>query len=245
MNISQLCTRALVELNAASAGQPVQPEILALALETLNMILDQCNATEGKLYADLFSTFTITPNLNPHTIGPTGATWTYAINRPNAINQASLILASSANPKPHIVLTPMTQQQFQNLAVPGLATSIPNRFYYDPTFPNGSFYFWTVADTANQVQIATRQLLAQVTAATTFQQPPGYWYALMLMLAKALKSPLRKPWTMEQETLLTQACALAFGNNGPDLTLATADFGMPRTGGAVGGGFNWLTGQPL
>lgn len=241
MTISQLCTRALVELNAASAGQPVQPEILALALETLNMILDQLNATDQKLYADLFSTYTITANLQPHTIGPGGATWTYAIARPNAIPQAALILNTGATPYPRIPLTPLTAQQYQNLAVPGLATSVPHWFYYDPTIPNGSFYFYTVAATAYQVQLMTRQLLAQVVSATTFAQPPGYWTALMLMLAKALKSPLRKPWTPEQEQLLTQACAAAFGSNSLDLVLATVDAGMPSSGAR--GGYNWQTGQ--
>jgi hypothetical protein len=243
VTISQLCTRALVELNAASAGQPVQPEVLALALETLNMILDQINASEQKLYADLFSTFAITPNLQPHTIGPSG-TWNYPIARPAMIPQAAIILNTGAAPYPRVALTPLTAQEWQALTVPGLATSLPNRYYYDPTIPNGSFYFYSVADTAYQVQLLTRQLLSQVVAGTTFQQPPGYWYALMLMLAKALKSPLRKPWSQEQETLLTQACLLAFGQNSLDLVLATVDAGMPRSGG-VGArqDFNWATGQ--
>lgn len=244
MTISQLCTRSLVEINAASAGQPVQPEILALALDTLNMILDQFNATDQKLYADLFSDYLITANLQPHTIGPTGATWTYPIARPNLIPQAALILTSSAPPYPRVPLTPLTYQQWQNLSVPGLATSTPNWFYYDATIPNGSFYFYSVANTAYRVQLLTRQMLAQVTTATTFAQPPGYWAALMLILAKALKSPLRKPWSQEQEQLLTQACAVAFGNNSPDLDLATADVGMPRSGrnGRMQD-FNWMTGQ--
>lgn len=243
MNISQLCIRSLVEINAASAGQPVQPEVFALALDTLNMILDQVNATDQKLYADLFSEYAITPNLQPHTIGPTG-TWAYAIARPNLIPQAALILNSGSAPYPRVPLTPLTYQQWQDLSVPGLATSVPNWFFYNPTSPNGSFYFYSVADTAYRVQLLTRQMLAQVTAATTFQQPPGYWAALMYLLAKTLKSPLRKPWSAEQEQLLTQACLAAFGSNSLELTLATADIGMPRSG--AGGrlqDFNWMTGQ--
>lgn len=242
MTISQLCIRSLVEINAASAGQPVQPEIFALALETLNMILDQLNATEQRLYADLFSTYAITPNLNPHTIGPAGATWIYAIARPNAIPQAALILNTGAAPYPRVPMTPLTPQQWQNLTIPGLATSIPNSFFYNPTNPNGSFYFYSVADTAYQVQLMTRQMLSQVVAATTFAQPPGYWSALMYLLAKTLKSPLRKQWSQEQETLLQQAVSQAFGSNSLDLVLATVDSGMP-SGGGHRQNFNWMTGQ--
>ena len=243
MTISELCTDALVEINAASAGQPVQPEILALALRRLNMLLDQINATDQKLYADLFSTYAITPNLNPHTIGPAaGATWNYPIARPNTIPQAALILNSGAAPYPRVPLTPLTDQEYQNLSVPGLATSIPHWFYYNPTSPNGSFYFYSVAATAYQVQLLTRQMLAQVVAATTFAQPPGYWAYLMFKLAKLLKSPLRKPWTQEQENELQLACLTAFGSNSLDLTLATVDFGMPNGGGRRST-FNWMTGQ--
>lgn len=242
MTISELVTQACVEINAGSAGQPVQPEVFALGLQYLNMILDHFNATDRKLYADLFSTYTITANLQPHTIGPTGATWTYANARPNAIPQASLILSGST--PPYIPLVPMTAQEFQNLTVPGLASSVPNRFFYNPTNPNGSFYFWTKASTAYQVQLLTRRNLAQVVAADTFAQPPSYWYALMMLLARKLKSPLRKPWTQEQDKELTEACMAAFGSNGPDLTFATADLGMPVSGGNNGtrGDFNFYVG---
>lgn len=245
MNIQQLCTRSLVEINAASPGGSVQAEIAELALDTLNMILDQLNANDRKLVADLFSTFTITPNLNPHTIGPSGATWTYPIARPTEIFQASLILTSATAPLPYIPLTKLTTQQWQNLLTPTLASNFANYFYYDPTYPNGSFYFWTVQQAAYQVQILTKQQLAQVTNATTFTLPQGYWRALMLLLAQALYSPLRKPWTPAQEAQTNMACQEAFGLNAPNLLLATADAGMP-TSGASGGktqDFIWSTGQ--
>lgn len=245
MNIGQLVTRSLVEINIGSAGAPQQPEMLALGLDTLNMILDGFNASDRKLYADLFSTFTITPNLNPHTIGPTGATWTYPIARPPAIPAASVILNSTASPYPYVRLTPLTTQQWQNLLTPGLAATLANYFYYNPTFPNGAFYFWTVAQTAYQVQIQTRQMLSQVIAATTFAQPPGYYAALMMLLARRLAGPLRKPWTNQQEEQLREDCTNAFGINAPDLLFATTDAGIPLSGAANGSmqDFNFSNGQ--
>jgi hypothetical protein len=244
VTISELCIDALVEINAASAGQPVQPEILALALRRLNLILDQFNATDQKLYADLFSTYNIPVTGNPITIGPTGV-WVYPIARPNLIPQAAVILNTGSAPYVRIPLSPMTPQQWQNLATPTLAATLPNRFFYNPTSPNGEFYFWTVANTAYQVQLLTRQMLSQVTTATTFAQPPGYWAALMLRLAKALKSPLRKPWTQDQEQELMKADLIAFGNNSFAATLGTQDAGMPTSGGTgTRGDFNYLNGMP-
>lgn len=245
MTIRDLVTQSLQEINAAQSGQGVQPDVFAQGLAYLNMILDHLNATERKCYADLFSVFTITANLNPHTIGPSGATWTYPIARPNEIPAASIILTSTPTPRPYIPLTPLTTQQWQNLSTPTLASSLASYFYYNPTAPNGSFYFWTVENTAYQVQIQTRQMLAAVTANTTFAQPPGYWYALMMLLARKMKSPLRKPWAPEQERELTEACMAAFGNNGPDLLLGTADLGMPVAGSGTGSiqDFSYLSGQ--
>lgn len=243
MTIRDLVTQSLQEINAAQSAQAVQPDVFAQGLAYLNMILDHLNATDRKLYADLFSTYVIPTTGNPITIGPTG-TWAYPIARPNAIPAASVILTSTPNPRPYIPLTPLTAQQWQNLSTPTLQSSLANYFYYNPTAPNGEFYFWTVENTAYSVQIQTRQMLSAVTANTTFAQPPGYWGALMMLLARKLKSPLRKPWTQEQEKELTEYCMAAFGNNGVDLTLATADAGMPVAGSDSGSiqDFSYLTG---
>lgn len=245
MTIRDLVTQALQEINAAQSAQAPAPDVFAQGLAYLNMILDHLNATDRKCYADLFSTYTITANLNPHTIGPTGATWTYPIARPNAIPAASIILTSTPTPRPYIPLTPLTASQWQNLRTPTLASSLANYFFYNPTNPNGSFYFWTVEDTAYQVQIQTRQLLASVAANDTFAQPPSYWYALMMLLARKMASPLRKAWTQTQERELTEATLAAFGNNGPDFLLQTQDAGMPVAGANNGSisDFNWLDGS--
>lgn len=245
MTIRDLVTQSLQEINAAQSGQAVQPDVFAQALLYLNMILDHFNASERKLYADLFSEYVIPTTGNPITLGPSGADWTYAISRPDAIPQASIILTSVSPPRPYVRLTPLTTQQWQNLSTPTLSSSLPNFFYYNPTTPNGEFYFWTVESTAYSVQLLTRQMLAAVTANTTFAQAPGYWYALMMLLARKLKSPLRKPWTPEQERELTEACAVAFGGNGPDLLLATRDLGIPSANSNQGSiqDFNYLDGS--
>lgn len=244
MTIGDLVTQSLQEINAAQSGQAVQPDVFAQGLQYLNMILDHFNATDRKLVADLFSIYTIPTTGNPITLGPTG-TWAYPIARPNAVPAASIILTSTPNPRPYIPLTPLTTQQWQNLSTPTLSSSLPNYFYYNPTTPDGEFYFWTAEDTAYQVQIQTRQLLASVNANTTFAQAPGYWYALMMLLARKLKSPLRKPWMPEQEKELGEAVAAAFGNNGPAMVLATSDLGIPTAGGFSGSiqDYNYLDGS--
>lgn len=240
MKISALLTRSLVEINAADAGGTIQPEVFSLALETLNMILDQLNVNGRALVAEKFSTYTITANLNPHTIGVTGATWTYPIARPSDIAAASVIL--SGTPAVYVPLRKLTAQEWQAATVPGLAVTLSQAFYYDPTYPNGSFYFYLKASTAYQVQLQTMQQLAQVVLADDFTLPQGYHYVLMLLTAKACAGPLRKVWKPEQEQTLVRVQGETFGANGLDLTLATADYGLPVSG-AVRNNWNWRTGQ--
>lgn len=244
MTIRDLVNQSLQEINAAQAGQDAQGNVFAQAVIYLNMLIDHFNATDRKLVADLFSVYVIAPGVNPTLIGPSGATWVYPIARPNDIEAASIILTSTPDPRPYIPLKKLTPQEWQGLSTPTLESSLANYFYYNPVTPNGHFYFWTVESEAYQVQIQTRQMLAAVTANTTFAQAPGYWYALMMLLARKMASPLRKPWTENQNRELTEALAAAFGNNGPDLRLATADLGIPNAGGAGGAvqDFNYLNG---
>ncbi len=244
MNITDLVTQSCQELRKATLGQPLQAELLAAGVQRLNMVLDHFNANDRALFAELFSQYAITPNLQPHTIGPVGATWIYATARPKDIPAASLILTSTSAPYPFIALRKLTAEQWQSLSVPALASSVASYYYYDPTFPNGSFYFWTKETTAYSVQLQTRQPLAQVTPATTFAEPPGYWEVLMRMTAKQLAPMLGAVWTPMQEDLLRVALIDAFGDNGADNLLETRDVGIPQSGQSGSKqDFNYLNGQ--
>lgn len=248
MTINTLLTRSLVEINAADAGGTPQAELSELALDTFNMMLDQWNAQGRALFGTLFSQFTITPNLQPHTIGPSGATWTYAIDRPTDIEAASLILNTNA-PYPYVPLRKLNSSQWQNMLTPTLTSAVPSAFYYDPVYTGsvglGAFYLWTVPTTAYQVQIQTKQQLAQVTAAADFVLPQGYYAALMRALARELAGPLRKPWTQAQEKATTDALAIIWSNNQEALPVATWDAGIPTTGSGSGRtqDFIWSCGQ--
>lgn len=211
---SVILTRALVELNAADAGGAVQPELAQLALDTLNQILDDWNAERGKVYADSFLPFAITPNLQPHTIGPAGATWV-TTQAPIQINGIQINLGG--NPAVLRYAKPRDAAWWQLRAVPGMTSDVPTDFYYDSTWttaaPRGSVYLWPVPTTAYNVQVWVRIVLGQLTANQAISLPPGYNRALMLMLAKALSAPLRKPWQQLQEQQLVEVLRQIESNN--------------------------------
>jgi hypothetical protein len=239
--INDLLTEALQEIGAIDPSEAPSASDTALALSKFNQILDRWNAERQAVYADVFSTFTITPSLSPHTIGPTG-TWVVT-QRPVSIEGASII-QNVTSPYPYVPMTKRDAQWWQAQTVPTLTTSWPTDFYYDPTWGsagNGSFYMWPVPTTAYQVQLHIRLLLAQVAASDTFTMPPAYKSALILTLAEDLTGPFRSTWTQAQSYRARQARAKAFANNVDTPILVTADSGMPAAG-AGRPNFNWLSG---
>jgi hypothetical protein len=233
---STIIYAALKELNAVDSGAPGDASLMADGLELLNNIFDDWNGERGKVYADSFLSFTITPNLNPHTIGPTAATWTMT-QRPVTIEGIQVVL-STGNPVPYVYLRPRDAAWWQRNPSPTVTANYPTDFYYDPTWttaaPNGSVFMWPVPTTAYPVQVWTRILLAQLTMNQQISLPPGYNYALRMELAKRGAVAWRKQWTPQQEQLTLRAIAKLEANNSQNPRIMTADAGMPRTGSGSG-----------
>lgn len=236
---SVILTKALVEINAADAGGALQPELETLALDTFNQILDEWNSEREKVYADSFLPFVITPNLQPHTIGPAGATWV-TTQAPIAINGIQINLGGS--PASYRYCTPRDAQWWQEQSSPAVTADIPTDFFYDPTWttaaPYGSVYLWPVPVTAYAVQVWCRIVLGQLAANQLISLPPGYNRTLMLTLAKALTAPLRKPWMPQQEQQLIKARRQIESNNTTVPRIRTCDAGMPKNTGP--GMNNWF-----
>lgn len=244
VSTSVITTRALVELNAADAGGSVQPELAALALDTLNQVLDDWNAQSQKIYANSFLDFTIIPNQNPTTIGAAGADWVMT-QAPQDINGIQVQLTGT--PVPYVFVKKRNAAWWQTQPSPTTTATFPTDFYYDPTWttaaPYGSVYLWPVPTQPYDVQVWTRIILGQLTANQTISLPPGYNRALMLMLAKALAGPLRKPWTAQQDEQLKLSLTQIDTNNTKPPNVRTQDSGMPRAGSQGLPDFFWPDGS--
>jgi hypothetical protein len=224
MTILDLITDALTELNIYQAGEALRAEDGALGLSRLNRILDKWNADGRRLYNESFVTNTLTPNLQPHTIGPTG-TWS-ATTRPVDIVGANLVL-NTTTPNVKVPITIRDDNWWLMNSVPALATSYPTDLYYSPDFPNGSLYFWPVPTTAYPVDLLLHNLFAQVVLSDTVSLPPGYLDAVTLTLAEDLRKPFAAPPDPDLKQRASDARALVFANNENAPRLRTQDAGMP------------------
>lgn len=237
---SAIITAAAKELNAVSSGEALQAELMADGLEMLNNIFDDWNGDEAKVFADSFLSFTIVPNLQPHTIGPSPATWVTG-QRPVEIKGIQVIL-TGGGPLPYVYLRPRDAAWWQRLASPTVTASYPTDFFYNPIWTpagTGEIFLWPVPTTAYAVQLWTRIVLAQLETNTVISLPPGYNYALRMVLAKRLSDAWRKPWTPKQEQLAIASEDLIRSNNSSNPRITTRDAGMPGGGGGGLPDFMW------
>jgi hypothetical protein len=232
-------TAALAEIRVARAGDVVNPEDMDLALTLFNELLDSYNGDDGPaIYTRMFATFTLTPNLQPHTIGLAANTPTFSVSvgRPTSIEGANIVLSSG-------VRTPLNIQDddwWLNVRVRALTASIPTDLYYSPDWPNGSIYLWPVPTTAYSLEIETSTLLAAVALTDTLDLPFGYQAALRLTLAELLAPAFGQ--TVSQDTMRAARAAREriFSTNYEVPDLDTRDAGMP--GGAMSGTWDYRTG---
>src|SRR5688500_5359263 len=96
VSVLDICTAAARELNILMTGEPLNANDGAAILGKLNLILDQWNAQRQTAFSVAWHTFTLTPGLSPHTIGPT-STWELPV-RPDRIDGASFIYESGSTP---------------------------------------------------------------------------------------------------------------------------------------------------
>lgn len=241
----QIATLAMNDINVNDPIDPPQQADIDFVLSKANRILDNWNADRRAIFADQFLDFTITPDLNPHTIGITGGspTWTVTGNRPESIEGAVLILTGSA-PNARSYMRKRDAQWWQNNTVPTVESQTPTDFFYNPTWPNGEFNMWPVPTQAYDVQLWVRGILSELTQAGSYNVPPGYMDALILTLAEDLCGAFEKPIPPMLPEKARRARDRVFSMNTRTPRLSTRDAGMPSRGSGTGlPDFNWYVGS--
>lgn len=238
MTTRDILTDALAEIGVLQVGDAIPDEQATYCLGVFNRMLDAWNAKRQAVYASQFVNYAFTPNLNPHTIGPTG---TFVVaQRPVSLDGANLIL-TNVTPNVRQPIIVRDEEWWKNQRVRALTSSFPTDVYYEPSFPNGTLNFWTVPTTAWGVELMTRIVLAQMLLNTTFTMPPGYQEALTLTLAEKLAGPFGTGPSAQTAKDASAARAAIFDNNRITPRLTTRDAGVP--GSTAVGGFNYRTGE--
>jgi len=225
--IRDLAIGAMLEIRVARAGDTPPATALAFTIQILNELLDEWNIDARAVYSNVFTAFTLTPNHQPHTFGTPAADFAFTV-RPVEVIKSRLIL-TNVTPNVYTPIEVRDEYWWNNVRVPGIATTIPTDLYYTPDFPLGHGYFWPVPTVAYGVEFLTRGLLAQVVENDDFSLPPGYKAALRLTLAERIASGFGKTVSRDTHVAAAMARGRIFGENEPDASISTQDSGLPSS----------------
>ncbi len=224
MTGADICRKAMQAGMLLGAGAQIPGTDVQDVMDVVNMVIDGWNADRKMVYCERQTPYTITPNLNPHTIGPTG-TWVQS-QRPESLSNASVI-DTSVTPNVYIPIHLRDFHWQAQQAVPGVTGTISISGYYEPDWPNGRLYLYPVPTLAYGVNLWQRVILAQMALTDTFSLPPGYLEALVLTSAEYL-CPM---WDSNPPALLSQKAAEArvrlWSENIIIPRISTRDAGMP------------------
>lgn len=239
---SDIVTMAMQEIGAIDPNEnPTGPEMNA-GLVKLNRLLDAWNADRRYIYTVNFSVFTLQPNLQPHTIGPTG---TFVVpQRPEKLVAANVLLNYPGNTSVRQPCNVRDADWWANKAAYAVVATFPTDVYYEPDWNNGSLFFWPVPNTAYPIELETWTVLAQLQLSSTFCMPPGYMDAVVYSLAEALCPSFGKEVSPTLDKLRTDAIRRIQYMNSTIPRMGTKDAGMPR-GNPTRPYFNYLTGQSV
>lgn len=188
VSVATVISEAYTWLNVTQLGSAVPQPLAALGLSFLKQLIDNWNAERAKVWCDIFQQFTLVPSLNPHTIGPTGATFTVDI-RPVSIDDCMLNL-NTTTPNDFVRIDLIDGQTYNAISVPDLETSIPTALFYEEDWPNGKLFFYPVPNFAYPVRFRWRTLLStDLNPNSSLDVPPGYQQAITLTLAEMLATP--------------------------------------------------------
>lgn len=241
-NLLSVVQNALIEAQWLAAGEPPEAQDAQFVLGKINDLLDEWSAQERYVYAYLFSLFTLTPNLSPHTIGPAaGATFSLP-QRPVRIDGAAIVLQNANGTTTDIPVNTTRDKDWWNFVrIKNLANSIPTDLYYEPDIPNGSLFFWPVPNTNYQCRIESWEVVAQFkTLNDALLLPPAYRKAITLSIAEELDGPRSEdPKLAHKAAEAREAC---WSNNSQSPTMSTMAAGMPTKDSHTR--FNFLDGTP-
>lgn len=241
-----IITDAFLETGIIAGSETPAADEAAFGLRLLNRMLDQWTARKLNIYSVNFTLYTLTPTLQPHTIGKTGnvpaPTFSTTGERPVKIESATLVL-NTGSQAVDVPLSLRDDAWWADQRVKALSTSVPTDLYYSPDWPNGKIYLWPIPTIAYGLRLEFWTTLNELaTLATAFSLPPGYRDAIVYSLAERLYVPFGHPVNPMTVSLALKARSTIQSPNSKAPRLSTRDYGIPDSGFPRNRpNFNWLT----
>lgn len=186
----QIIEGALTDIGELGAGEVAGTDDLNYGLTRLNSLIDTWSIERLSLYTVRNGRFTLVPNQQDYTFGPSAADFT-TIGRPVLIQTAAMIPLATIR----FQMNHLTAKQWAEIPEKGLVGVLPTDFYQDGDFPNMGIHVAPIPSGAIDIEIYYWAALAQFAdLSSPLAMPPGYLdalkYTLMLHLSPAYNKPI-------------------------------------------------------
>jgi len=246
-----IITDALTEIGVVTnPGQTPSAEHSAFALSRLNQLTQEWNTRRAFLYTVDKLTFALTVSQNTYTIGPSSTTPDFVTPRPvgpqpgSGILRANIIL--DGTPDVYVPMGIMDDQEWANLRVRDISSTVPLCLYNDGANPKSTIYLYGTPSTARDIELWVKHQTSDFASlASTFDVPMGYQKAITQTLAENLApvpafAKFGASWSQLQADNARKArAAIAALNSAPNnINNDAAGVNHSRRGT-----FNYLTGN--
>jgi hypothetical protein len=234
-----ICKMAMVKIGAIDPTEIPDANELADVQGQANILADSWNAARAYVWANTIFVGKLTPNIQPHLIGPSGtANFNQAagiLQRPTKILAANILLnALGAAPwigqttvRLHVTVHQDKGAWWMAKSAPGVASVTPTDIYYEEDFPNGSIFVWVVPTVAYPLELLLQTLLAQYALTDNVSLPQGGLMAFVYSLAEMIAPDFDLPWTQGLEQLKRAALRRFTNLNITSPVMSTKDAGIP------------------
>lgn len=179
--------RAMRLIGVLSVGETPNAQESADGLEALNAMLDSFANDKQVIYAPTLDSIAWAPSTASYTVGPTG---TVVSVRPVTLLTSCYFEWNGIS----YPLTPITVDEYNQISLKTLITSVPMYVWCNPTFPDSTITVYPTPSEAITVKLwSNKQLLAIPTLTTDLALPPGYKDFIDFNLAERLSPEYQVP----------------------------------------------------
>ncbi len=183
MTALDLINGSLRLLGVLATGEAPAADEANDALNALNEMLDSWSTESLLIYAKIIESFALVGGQQVYTMGSGG---NFNTARPLSVERAAISVLSS-NPANEIPLELLNLDQWANINVKTVTSSIPLKLYIDGANPLTNLNLWPIPTVANNIVLYSWKPLSSIaTLQTAIVIPPGYLKALRFNLAMTL-----------------------------------------------------------
>ena len=193
--VGDLITLSLQHLGALGVGETPSGDMLKTSLTSLQLLIESINNEDGIIFANTLKKFALISGKKTYTWGipqplPSIAPDWVDTDRPLKVLSVNSIYQFNGTLPVYYPVKIFNIQQYQDISVRDIESTIPNVVYFEFGFPYITAYLYPLPSQNLSIELSVSSLLSAniMTTETMLNMPQGYNRYLTLKLAQEVAS---------------------------------------------------------